>query len=171
MSSEQVSIEELIAHGEALGRVDHETAIAFFADLAERFPDNALVIFAYAGAFDSAGQEAKAVAPYRKARELGLPDEALRGWYVQFGSTLRNVEAYEESISVLSEGHERYPGDAAIACFLALAQHSGGDSARALRTVIEAVISEAAAGRVDIHHYGRALGWYAKDLTGEAEPE
>jgi thioredoxin-like negative regulator of GroEL len=88
---------------------------------------------------------------------------------VQFGSTLRNVEAYEESIAVLSDGHERFPDDVAIACFLALAQHSGGDPARALRTVLEAVVAEAAAGRVDIRHYGRALGWYAKDLTCEAD--
>lgn len=171
MSSEQVSIEELIKQGEALERVDDEAAIAFFAELAERYPDDARVIFAYAGAFDSAGQESNAVGPYRRARALGLPEEELRRWYVQFGSTLRNVEAYEESIAVLSEGHARYPDDVAIACFLALAQYSGGDPAHALRTVIEAVISEAAAGRVDIRHYGRALGWYAKDLTGDAEQD
>jgi cyanophycin synthetase len=164
-----MGIEELIARGEAMEHVDDAGAIAFFADLAERYPDDARVIFAYAGAFDSAGQEANAVAPYRNARALGLPDADLRRWYVQFGSTLRNVEAYEESIAVLSEGHTRFPDDVAIACFLALAHYSGGDPARALRTVLEAVVSEAAAGRVDIRHYGRALGWYAKDLTGDGD--
>jgi cyanophycin synthetase len=169
MSDERVSIDELIARGEAMEHVDDDGAIAFFADLAERYPDDARVIFAYAGAFDSAGQEANAVAPYRRARALGLPDDELRRWYVQFGSTLRNVEAYEEAIAVLTEGHARFPDDVAIACFLALAQHSGGDPGRALQTVLEAVVAEAAAGRVDIRHYGRALGWYAKDLTGDAE--
>ncbi|CAN5386687.1 hypothetical protein BH09CHL1_BH09CHL1_04850 [soil metagenome] len=164
-----MSIEELIAQGEAMERVDDAGAIVFFADLAARYPDNALVIFAYAGAFDSAGQEANAVAPYRKARELGLPEDELRRWYVQFGSTLRNVEAFEESIAVLTEGSERFPESVAIRCFLALSQFSGGDSARALRTVIETIVAEAATGRVDIGQYGRALGWYAKDLTGDAE--
>ncbi|MGH2551113.1 MAG: tetratricopeptide repeat protein, partial [Thermomicrobiales bacterium] len=106
---------------------------------------------------------------YRKARELGLPEDELRRWYVQFGSTLRNVEAFEESVAVLTEGIERFPESVAIRCFLALSQFSGGDAALSLRTVIETVVEEAAGGRVDIGHYGRALGWYAKDLTGDAQ--
>lgn len=168
MSSEHESIAELIARGEALERDDEAAAIAYFAELSARFPENASVLFAYAGAFDYAGREADAVAPYRQARELGLTEDELKRWYVQFGSTLRNVGEYAESVAVLSEGHTRFPDDVAIACFLALAQHSAGEPARALRTALEAVLAESAAGRIDLRRYDRALDWYAKDLTGDA---
>lgn len=165
-------IAEAIERGEALEREGKpEEAIAYFEDLMARHPENADVVFAYAGALDFAGREVDAVAPYRRARELGLSDDQLPRWYVQFGSTLRNNQAFDEAVAVLEEGRRRFPEDAAIACFLALALHSAGKSARALRTVIEALLAEAAAGRIDLHHYQRALGWYALDLTGDAPPD
>jgi tetratricopeptide (TPR) repeat protein len=168
MSNEHESITELIARGEALEREDEAAAIAYFAELAGRFPENASVLFAYAGAFDYAGREADAVAPYRLARELGLTEDELKRWYVQFGSTLRNVGEYAESVAVLTEGRVRFPDDVAIACFLALAHYSAGESALALRIALEAILAESAAGRVDLRRYNRALDWYAKDLTGDA---
>lgn len=165
-------IADEIERGEALEREGQaEEAIAFFTDLIERHPDRADVWFAYAGAYDFAGREAKAVAPYRRARELGLPDELLPRWYVQFASTLRNVGEHAEAVALLTEARARYPDDAAIAAFLALALHSAGDGARALRTALEALLAEAAAGRVDLRGYQRALGWYALDLTGNALPD
>ncbi len=168
MHNEHESIAELIARGEVLERADEAAAIVYFAELARRFPENASVMFAYAGAFDYAGQEANAVAPYRQARTLGLTEDELKRWYVQFGSTLRNVGEYAEAIAVLTDGHTRFPDDVAIACFLALAHHSAGESALALRTALEAVLAESAAGRIDLRRYNRALDWYAKDLTGDA---
>lgn len=161
-----------IERGEALqlaGKPDE--AIAFFEELARQQPDNAGVMFAYAGALDFAGREGEAVAPYRRAHQLGLAEDQLRRWYVQFGSTLRNTGAYEDAVATLDEGRRRFPGDAAIACFQALALHSAGDGARALRTMIEAMLTEASAGRVELHNYQRSLHWYALDLTGDAPPE
>ena len=79
-----------------------------------------------------------------------LSEDELKRWYVQFGSTLRNVGEYAESVAVLSEGHTRFTDDVAIACFLALAQHSAGEPARALRTALEMVLAESAAGRIDL---------------------
>jgi hypothetical protein len=40
-----------------------------------------------------------------------------------------------------------------------------------LRTVLEVVLAAARNGRIDLHGYQRALGWYAADLTGEADEE
>lgn len=165
-------ISEAIERGEALERDGKpEEAIAYFEALVARHPDNADVVFAYAGALDFAGREVDAVAPYRRAHALGLADAQLPRWYVQFGSTLRNNRAFAEAVAVLNEGRQRCPEDAAIACFLALALHTAGDSGHALRTVIEALLAEAAAGRVDLHHYQRSLRWYALDLTGDAPPD
>lgn len=165
------AIEAAIAQGEAMERDDPEGAIAWFAELEERYPDDARVLFAYAGAFDYAGREADAVAPYRRARELGLPEKLLPRWYVQLGSTLRNLGEHQQAIDLLEEGQHAYPDDVAIACFLALARQSAGDPDRALRTVIEAVLAEAHRGRIDLRGYQRALAWYAADLTGDAGGE
>lgn len=165
-------IDAEIERGEALERAGKpDDAMAYFEGLAARHPEHPGVVFALAGAYDFAGREQDAVAPYRRARELGLPETLLPRWYVQFGSTLRNVGEFAEAVAVLGEGRARYPDDTAIACFLALAHHSAGDSARGLRTALEAVVAAAAAGRIDIRHYGRALRWYALDLTGDAPPD
>jgi cyanophycin synthetase len=126
------------------------------------------VLFAYAGALDYAGREAEAVEPYRRAREAGLPDELLPRWYVQLGSTLRNVGEHAQAVALLTEGQGAFPEDAAIGCFLALAQQSAGDPARALRTALEAVLAADRQERIDLRGYQRALGWYAADLTGDA---
>jgi cyanophycin synthetase len=162
-------IEAAIARGEAMEREDPDGAIAWFAELADRYPDDGRVLFAYAGAFDYAGRETEAVAPYRRARDLGLPGELLPRWYVQLGSTLRNVGEHQQAVELLEEAQRAYPEDVATACFLALARQSAGDPARALRTLLEAVLAEAQQGRIDLRGYERALAWYADDLTGDAE--
>src|SRR5687767_385542 len=105
----QEAIETAIARGEAMERDDPAGAIRHFHDLAVRHPDDARVMFAYAGALDFAGREAEAVAPYRRARELGLADDLLPRWYVQFGSTLRNIGAHAEAVALLTEGQQAYP--------------------------------------------------------------
>jgi tetratricopeptide (TPR) repeat protein len=166
--SDRASIDSDIARGEAMEREDPEGAIAFLEALAVQHTDDARVLFAYAGALDYAGREAEAVGPYRRAREQGLPDELLPRWYVQLGSTLRNLGEHAQAVALLAEGQQAFPEDAAIGCFLALAQQSAGDPARALRTALEVVLAADREERIDLRGYRRALGWYAADLTGDA---
>lgn len=163
-------LQERIRIGEAL--LTDETAadaIAYFESLAQEFPNEPRVTFALAGAYDFAGREADALEPYRRAAVLGLPDDLLPRWYVQYGSTLRNAGAYEHAIAILQEGWERFPDDIAIASFLALALFSAEHYAEALRTMLLAVIRADQAGGVDLRGYQRALAWYADDLLRSPE--
>ena len=70
--------------------------------------------FVLAGTFDFQDREAEAVSPYQRAWELGLSGDDVPRFYVQYGSTLRNVGQLDESVRVLQEGRERFPEDAAI---------------------------------------------------------
>src|SRR5688500_3670946 len=69
---------------------DEEGAIRHFQRLIARFPDDPLAHAELAYAYDFAGWEDEAVAPYRRALELGLPEDRLPGHLLGLGSTLRN---------------------------------------------------------------------------------
>ena len=124
MSDDELGV--AIAEGEALSRARRgEEAITHFRRLVERYPDEPRTHFALAGAFDHGGMEAEAVAPYRRAMGLGLAGNELSRWHVQLGSTLRNVGEVDEAVRLLSEGRERFPGEAAIRVYLAPATSLG----------------------------------------------
>ena len=162
---EKLDIAAEIARGEAMERPGTEDgAVTFLRDLAERFPDDARVAFAHAGALDYAGREVQA-AQYRRAIALGLPDDLRPRMYVQFGSTLRNFGDVAGAVELLEEGHEVFPDDLAIACFLALARHSAGKPSAALAGLIAALLRVDANGGELFQRYRRALGTYAAELV------
>jgi Flp pilus assembly protein TadD len=163
--TDPADLDAAIAAGEALSLAGREDdAIAHFRDLVERHPVEPRAHFALAGAYDYAGREAEAIAPYRRAMALGLSGDDVARWYVQFGSTLRNVGAHAEAVAVLTEGRARFPDDAAIRAFLALAHHSAGDGTAALVALVDLLSREGAAGRIDLRGYGRALAAYTEAL-------
>ena len=152
-----------VTEGRALSRSGRsEVAIEHFRRLMERHPDSPRAHFELAGAFDSAGLAAEAVAPYRRAMELGLAGEDVPRWYVQFGSTLRNVGEVEESVRLLTEGRDRFPDDAAIRVFRALALQSAGRDRDAVVELIDLVLREA--GAIDLRGYERAIRAYVAQL-------
>jgi len=161
MTTDQIGDE--IAAGEALSRADRgDEAIAHFRGLVERYPDEPRAHFALGGAFDSAGHAAAAVEPYRRAMALGLSGEDVARWYVQFGSTLRNVGQIDEAVSLLGEGRDRVPDDAAIRVFLALALHTSGRSADGLAELIDLLLLGSSAPA--LRRYERSIRGYADDL-------
>ncbi len=164
-SSGPDSIPAEIERGEALGRDGAESeSIAHFERMMSQHRDDARVVFAYGGSLDSAGREHDAAAQYRRALDLGLPDELRSRMYVQYGSTLRNVGDPAGSVAVLEEGAAAFPDDLGIACFLALARQSAGRPADALAGLIAALLREDARGTALFHRYQRSLGAYAAEL-------
>jgi tetratricopeptide (TPR) repeat protein len=111
---------------------------------------------------DSAGREEQALVHYRRAFELGVPDEELVGASLGFGSTLRNVGSFDESVRVLSEAVERFPEHRALRVFLAYALWSAGRQADAMRSMVEALyVGEPAP---ELERYRRSIEGYADDL-------
>jgi tetratricopeptide (TPR) repeat protein len=111
---------------------------------------------------DSAGREEEAVGHYRRAFELGVPDEELAGASLGFGSTLRNVGVVDESVRVLSEAVERFPEHAALRVFLAYSLWSAGRRADAMRSLVAALYAGEPAP--ELERYRRAITGYADDL-------
>lgn len=162
-------IRRAIARGESLsGSEPGGERVRFFEDRARRHPDDAEVQFALGGAYDSVGSEREAVAPYQRARSLGLPEDQLSRWYVQYGSTLRNNGDLAGATTTLTEGHARFPDDLPITIFLALAQHTAGDLGSALQVLLHELV-RLEGTPIDLHHYARAIGAYADDLTADAD--
>ena len=59
--------------------------------------------FARAAAHDRAGREAEAIPEYEEALRLGLPDEVERRALLGLGSSLRNVERYDDAVGRCEE--------------------------------------------------------------------
>jgi tetratricopeptide (TPR) repeat protein len=155
--------EARIAIGNTLEREGKDDeAIAHFKALLDEYPDQPRAHFEYAGAFDSAGREAEAVPHYRRAMEMGLPEEILAQAYVQFGSTLRNIREYDEAARLLREGAARFPDHAAIRLFLALVLHSAGEDRAAVIDLLELAIQHIQTP--DMQRYQRAIRYYVDEV-------
>lgn len=156
-------IDRLIDDGEKLpGETPADARLAYFERLDRALPDTPRIIFALAGAHDSAGNERDAARHYERAHDLGLPDRLMPQWYVQYGSTLRNNGDLDGAVRVLAEGQARFPDDLAIACFLALARSSAGTKDEALAGLLAFLVDHD--GRAIDVRYTRSLRAYADDL-------
>src|SRR4051794_32708936 len=76
------------------------TIEALLAVLAEH-PDDAHVLYEVGGAYDTAGEEETAAGYYERALDAGIDGDALRRCLLQYGSTLRNLGRFDESLAAL----------------------------------------------------------------------
>lgn len=112
---------------------------------------------AAAYACDRQGDEADAIRFYDAAWRLGVPEEERRRFLVGYGSTLRNVGRYSESIDLLRRAIAGSPHYVPYLAFLALSLHSAGEHAEAVAVALTALL-EAAPEALD--GYDRALAEY-----------
>lgn len=118
------------ATGEEVG---DETIARIDALAAERGTDDARAEFERAGARDSAGRPAEAVALYRRALALGLDEEHRPQCVIQLASSLRNLGEYDDALAVIRAEEQLSAGGPyrdAVAAVHALSSSPAPDARR-----------------------------------------
>jgi tetratricopeptide (TPR) repeat protein len=133
--------------------------IAAFEALHAAHPDVAELVHEVAGAYDTAGEEARAAPLYERALAMGLAGDVLRRCLVQYGSTLRNLERYEESLAALDRADREFPGSTSVAVFRGLTLLESGRADAAVGTLLRLLAAEAPGD----------LGRYVAAASGNAE--
>jgi tetratricopeptide (TPR) repeat protein len=108
-------------------------------------------------AYDREGLEAEAIPHYERAIAAGLDDEQLAKAMLGLGSSLRNVDRFDESVTVLEDAVARFPVDQSLPIFLAFSLWSAGRGNEALALLARRL--------GDGSGYERAIGEYADDIA------
>ncbi|HXT88240.1 MAG TPA: tetratricopeptide repeat protein [Trebonia sp.] len=140
-------------------RANMAPTIAYFESLLAEHPDHPVLVYEVAGAYDTAGEEAKARELYERALSLGLEGDVLRRCLCQYGSTLRWLGEYEASLAVLDRARAEFPGSEAVRVFRALTLNDAGRGDEATGELLT-VITE--------HPEVTDLGRWADGLRGLA---
>ncbi|MEY9852382.1 tetratricopeptide (TPR) repeat protein [Leifsonia sp. EB41] len=112
------------------------TIDAFLAVLAEH-PDDPHVLYEVGGSYDTAGEEETAAGYYERALEVGLEDDTRRKCLLQYGSTLRNLGRFDESLAVLARARDAFPESESVRVWHALSLHAAGRSDAAVAELME----------------------------------
>ena len=143
---------------EAGARLD--AAARLYAD----HPGDARIAYEYAGAHDSADDEAAAVPLYEEALAAGLREPHRHRAQVQLASSLRTLGRVDEAVAVIDDVAARHPDSLGIAAFRALVRSDAGRPTTALGELLTAIASTST--DPDVVRYRRALTAYAADLQG-----
>ncbi|WP_238162731.1 tetratricopeptide repeat protein [Kribbella capetownensis] len=151
---------------EAFGRRDRsnmQPTIDYFERLLIEHPGNPYVLYEVGGSYDSDGQEAKAIEYYERALP-GLSGETRRKCLLQYGSTLRNLGRFDDSLDVFKKACAEFPESDSLRVFKALTLHAAGQKDKALASLLLVI-----ADRVDsaeIKRYEAAIRGNADYLAG-----
>jgi tetratricopeptide (TPR) repeat protein len=137
-------------------RDDMAPTIAYFEGLLARYPDHPVLTYEVAGAYDTAGEEAKAKGLYERALELGLTGDALLRCLCQYGSTLRWLGELDASLTVLNRARAEFPDSESAGVFQALTLNELGRADEAVGRLLGIVAHH---GDVtDLGRYAVGLG-------------
>jgi predicted Zn-dependent protease len=142
-----------------------DEAIAILEPFVAARPRDAEALYQLGSAHDSAGHEAVAVEPYRRALALGLPPERELACRIQLASTLRNLGQSGEAVDILLAATAANPDHRAAVMFLALALVSDDQPNAAVHALLELLLTNPGPPEA----YSRSLRWYADDLIGAAD--
>jgi tetratricopeptide (TPR) repeat protein len=143
-------------------RDDMTPTIAALLSIYAQHPTNARVLYEVGGAYDTAGDEETAVGFYERALEIGLDGDLARRCAVQYGSTLRNLGRYAESLAVFAQARERHPESPSLATLEALTRHAAGETDAAFAGLLDVVADHV--DSPDIERYKPALRGNAEYL-------
>lgn len=116
-------------------RENMRPTIDFFEDLLAKHPGNPYVLYEVGGSYDTDGQEEKAIAYYEQALP-GLSGDTKRRCLLQYGSTLRNLDRFHESLEVFVAARKEFPESDSLRVFKALTLHAAGRENKALATML-----------------------------------
>jgi len=150
------TIEEAFARRD---RSNMQPTIDFFENLLAEHPGNPYVLYEVGGSYDTAGQEEKAIGYYEQALP-GLSGETKRKCLLQYGSTLRNLDRFDESLEVFKQACKEFPESDSLRVFKALTLQASGRGDKALATLLLLV-----ADRIDTAEIKR----YEAAIRGNAE--
>lgn len=117
------------------------TIDAFLALLAEH-PDDPNVLYEVGGSYDTAGEEETAAGYYERALDAGLEGDTLRRCLLQYGSTLRNLDRFDDSLAVLERARTLFPASPSVRVWHALSLHAAGRSDAAVAELMELTADE-----------------------------
>ncbi|CAN5144907.1 hypothetical protein BH11ACT3_BH11ACT3_21510 [soil metagenome] len=135
-----------------------------FESLLAADPENARLIYEVGGAYDTAGDEERALPYYERALAGGLGGAARMRCLLQYGSTLRNLERHAESVAVLERAVDEFPESTPLRIWLALSLHAAGRSDRAVADLME--VAAAAITDPTLDRYRPAVAGNAEYLRG-----
>jgi tetratricopeptide (TPR) repeat protein len=154
--------ERLDAIVAARNRDDMAATIAVLLPLLDEYPGNARVLYEVGGGYDTAGDEEAAVGFYERAIDAGLDGDLARRCAVQYGSTLRNLERFEESRAVFARARAQHPESPSLAAFEALTLHAEGRVDAAVAALLDLVADHVSSQ--DLDRYKPALRGNARSL-------
>lgn len=118
-------------------------------------PNDAQLWLRTALLLDSLDREATAIPHYEHALKLGLSQEDERTALICLASSHRNLRRPDDALAILRRARRRFPGDAAVESFYALALLDAGDPRGAVRILGMALV--AAAGPHGLQGFEQAL--------------
>ncbi len=139
---------------------DRKTCIPLLQEYLKTHPSDAVAWYDLACCFDFIGLEIEAEPCYKKTFDLGyenLPEDKQPGFFVGYGSTLRNNLKLSESIEVLQNAVDELPNYPALDVFLALTLYTQGDFKNASEKLFGAV---AKLEGKPFDGYEKAIKWY-----------
>lgn len=121
----------------ARDRDDMGPTIHALQEVLTEHPDDPHVLYEVGGAYDTAGEEETAAGYYERALDAGLSDDTLRRCLLQYGSTLRNLGRFDESLAVLDRALALFPGSESVRVWHALSLHAAARSDAAVAELME----------------------------------
>lgn len=117
-----------------------QTVLGRLEDLDTKYPHVAEIVFQIAWTLDALDRPAEAVPHYEHALALGLEPSEHANALTGFGNCLRLSGQVSRAVEVLSNAQVQFPDNAEFSAYLALAQHTEGKHADALRTLMDLLL-------------------------------
>lgn len=147
---------QLRAQGQA------EQAIIIFAQLLEKDPNHAELLYQMAWAHDNLGLEKQAVPYYAAALRNQLDVSHRPGAFLGLGSTYRTLGLYENAKEILAQGINEFPNHRELKVFYAMVLYNVGEHAEAMNLLLTELVDTT--NDAGIARFEKAIRFYADKL-------